>query len=141
MERRAGATASRAAEAAGAPSKKILVVDDEPDMLELLCAVLRAARPDAIIRGTTSPDEALQLDDGEPVDLLVTDYMMPALNGLELAQRFRERRPRLPIILLTAFPDASVQNEAFVARVNVFMKKPVDPREFISEVSRALATP
>ena len=80
----------------------VLVVDDDPDSLatasiaieSLGCSVLRAA----------SRDEALAvLDSGAHVDLVFSDVVMPAGNGLELAHDVRQRRPALPIVLATGY--------------------------------------
>jgi CheY-like chemotaxis protein len=83
----------------------VLVVDDDPDNLELAarivesfgCGVLKAA----------SCDDALAiLDSGAHVDLVFSDVVMPKTNGITLARLVRERLPAMPVILATGYPDA-----------------------------------
>jgi CheY-like chemotaxis protein len=128
---------------ASPPSPKaqpqILVVDDEPDMLGLLGALLKGSLPEANVVLLESPFRALEHLATHAVDLIITDYRMPGLGGLDLAKEARTRKPDMPIILMTGFADDNLRTEAFVLRINVLLKKPVDPPEFISEIRRLLA--
>ena len=83
----------------------ILVVDDDADNLELSAQVVRSLGCDALT--ASSSDEALALlDTGTHVDLVFSDVVMPNASGLALARMARERRPGLPVVLATGFPDA-----------------------------------
>lgn len=82
--------------------RRILVVDDEPQLVRMLATMLRLEGFEAILAG--SGEEALALLAAEPVDLLITDVGMgPSMNGWELAQRARSDRPGLPVILATGW--------------------------------------
>jgi DNA-binding NtrC family response regulator len=79
----------------------ILVVDDEPDMVENCARILRRAGHECLT--ATDAREALGLVETERPDLLLTDLKMPGLDGMELLRRAHEMDPALPVILITAF--------------------------------------
>ena len=78
---------------------KILVVDDDPYLLDLLMETLKAIGYDAV--GAASGDEALDLVEKNEIHLVITDIKMPGMNGMELAQLLKGRFPKLPIIFIT----------------------------------------
>ena len=81
--------------------KKILVVDDNQMLCRLACDILRTEGYTAIPASNAA--EALQtLEEGE-FDLMVTSSHMPGMNGLELARAVRNRSPKFPVIVMTAF--------------------------------------
>jgi CheY-like chemotaxis protein len=85
-----------------APARSILVVDDEPDSLDLLCAILAARGHSAI--PAQGGAEALQRIGERIPDLILLDVMMPQMSGLQLLEHLRRspRTARIPIILVTA---------------------------------------
>src|SRR3989442_12090301 len=82
-------------------TRRVLVVDDEPDMVENCARILRRAGYECLT--TSDPREALALVESEGPDLLLTDLKMPGMDGMELLRRAREVDPALPVILITAF--------------------------------------
>lgn len=88
--------------------KHILVVDDDPGMLSLLSRVLLAMR----YRVTAAPGgpTALAALGSELVDVLVTDYRMPDMNGRELITALRAQRPRLKALMVTGCPPTDGEN-------------------------------
>ena len=82
--------------------EKILVVDDEEDILELVRYNL--AREGYMVSCATSGEEALKASLSEPVDLIILDLMLPGIDGLEVARRLRENSAtrETPIVMLTA---------------------------------------
>ena len=83
----------------------VLVVDDDHDNLELSAQVVRSLGCEVLT--ASSGGEALAvLDSGAHVDLVFSDVVMPNASGLALARMARERRPGLPVVLATGFPDA-----------------------------------
>ena len=101
----APAPPSPIAASGGAPGearKRALLVDDAPDVLLVVGAFLRSGGYDVVrVHGA---EEALDLlRHGEPLDVLVTDYAMPDMNGLELMRRATALRPRLPAVVITGF--------------------------------------
>lgn len=83
----------------------VLVVDDDADNLALSTMVVESLG--CAVLAARSCDEALSiLDSGAHVDLVLSDVVMPKTSGVTLARMVRERRPELPIVLATGFPDA-----------------------------------
>jgi DNA-binding NtrC family response regulator len=80
---------------------RIVIVDDEPDMLENCARILGRVGYQCFT--TTEPDKALALLEEERADLLITDLKMPGMDGMALLKRARELDPTLPVIVITAF--------------------------------------
>jgi two-component system response regulator GlrR len=119
------------------PSSRLLVVDDDPDMLRLLSMRLESAG----YRVTTaaSAEAALAQLDVERPQLVISDVRLPGRDGLALFDEVRRRHPALPVILLTAhgtIPDAV---EATARGVFGYLTKPYDAKELLDKVSQALA--
>ncbi len=81
--------------------KKILVVDDNEMLRRLTCDILREEGYRAVPAADAA--EALRAFEEEEFDLLVTDFQMPGMNGVELARAVRDRNPHFPVIVMTAF--------------------------------------
>lgn len=108
---------------------KILVVEDDPEMLRLLGEVL--TRFGVEPRCLTSSQQAAQLINREKFDAVILDWLMPGLNGLELAERIRWSRSnsRCPIVMITGIGKPQALKESFRAGINYFLQKPVTVRE------------
>jgi CheY-like chemotaxis protein len=91
--------------------KKILFVDDNELLCHLCCDILRRERYLAI--PAFSGPEALQRLEQDRFDIVVTDLRMEGMNGLELARAVHERRPGMPVVLVTAYDP--VKDEHIVA--------------------------
>lgn len=114
-----------------------LVVDDERFFLTILGDLVSqrlGMRPLLARDGAT----ALSLMEKEPVDLVFLDIIMPGMDGLEVLQRIKERRPTLPVIMLTA--SAAIDNAIIALREGAddFFRKPVDLDELVLCVERVL---
>ena len=81
--------------------RRVLVVDDEPDMVENCARILKRAGYQCLT--ATDPRQALALVESERPDLLLTDLKMPSMDGMELLRRAREVDPALPVVVITAF--------------------------------------
>ena len=119
------------------PTPRILVVDDDADMLRLLSMRLHAAG----YRVTTaaSAEAALAQLDLERPQLVISDVRLPGRDGLALFDEVRRRHPSLPVILLTAhgtIPDAV---EATRRGVFTYLTKPFDGKELVERIAQALA--
>jgi CheY-like chemotaxis protein len=79
--------------------RRVLCVDDNPDVLELQKSMLEYSGYEVLL--AHNGDDGLNLARGVKVDLAVLDYEMPRMMGTELAQRLRDMRPALPIIILS----------------------------------------
>ena len=125
-----------ASPASGAPA--VLLVDDEPDLLELLTYSLEGAG--FAVRTASDGAAALASALAEPPDVFVLDIMMPRMDGLALTERLREdARLRLtPILMLTAKTGESDEIAGLDAGADDYLTKPVSPRLLASRVKALL---
>lgn len=117
----------------------ILIVDDMADARNLLRLILRSKGGYKVLEARQG-QEALDIAWQEGVDMVILDYMMPDLDGIEVCRRLRgnPRTANVPVLMLTARSGESTRREAFEAGVNAFMLKPLHPRELLEEVGRLL---
>jgi DNA-binding NtrC family response regulator len=116
--------------------RRVLIVDDEPDMGRLIDAGLRAIGIET--RVTTSPTEALQLAGAEDFDVVLTDLNMPGMSGLELCTRIGECRPDVPVVVITAHGTLEAAIGAIRAGAYDFITKPIKIETLQLTVERAL---
>ncbi|MBV8165373.1 MAG: response regulator, partial [Alphaproteobacteria bacterium] len=117
--------------------ESILVVDDERDLLDMMCIGLE--RLGYRTTGCADPLQALETFRAEPGRwaVVVTDEVMPGLKGSALVAKLREIRPDCPIVLCTGFSDGTTERQARQAGAARFFLKPVDPAR-IAETIRSL---
>ncbi|CAN7625164.1 sigma 54-interacting transcriptional regulator [Variovorax sp. LjRoot290] len=116
---------------------RLLVVDDDADMLRLLSMRLTGAGYQ--VTAVTSAESALTQLEIEHPQLVLSDVRLPGRDGLALFDEIRKRHPTLPVILLTAhgtIPDAV---EATARGVFTYLTKPYDARELLDKIAQALA--
>jgi two-component system phosphate regulon response regulator PhoB len=121
-----------------AQQKKVLVADDEPHILNGLSLRLRNAGYQVLM--ARDGREALETAQQEHPDLVITDYSMPLLSGVELCQRLR-RDPRtrdIPAIMLTASGYDVAPGDLRKRGVERRLAKPFNPRELLASVSEVL---
>ena len=120
-------------------SKKILVADDEAHILHVVSMKLRNAGFEVIT--AVDGEEAMELCMAEKPDLLITDFQMPLMTGLELCTRLREREATrdIPAIMLTARGFDIEPEEMEAARISAVLAKPFSPREVLQKVNELLA--
>ena len=108
----------------------ILLVEDSSVMRRLELVSLSSIGRHQVTQAADA-QEALQLLDQSTFDVLITDYYMPGIDGIEFVKRVREdgRTARLPIIMVTSEADPFVEREARDAGVDEVLLKPLDPRE------------
>ncbi|MEX5744865.1 MHYT domain-containing protein [Massilia sp. X63] len=118
----------------------VLVVDDEPDSLELVQQVL--SETGARILSAVSAGDALRLAGQQPLDLLISDIGMPLVDGFELIRRIRAGRDgaaaRVPAIALTAFSRREDQQRALEAGFDEYLAKPLRPALLLQTVTGML---
>lgn len=117
---------------------KILVVDDEPQNLELLSAYLEKAGYNNIVTALNGI-EALKHVDGSPPDLILLDVMMPKMNGFEVCKKLKDdsRTRLIPIVIITALRDVEDKIRALDLGADEFLSKPFNRAELMARV-RAL---
>lgn len=125
---------------ADSPLRTVLLVDDEEDILVSLEALFRRDVPGCRVLTAISGDIALELLKREPVHLIITDYRMPGMNGLEFLAQAKKLAPGVPSIMITAFPDPELAARAVNEfGVGLFIAKPFD-LTYLLEVVRSLIT-
>jgi DNA-binding response OmpR family regulator len=116
----------------------ILIVDDEPSVLDVVEIVLR--RADYRVLTASDARTALQRCESlsEPVDLLLTDITMPNVEGPQLTDLIRRRSPRTRVLYMTGHPTRSALARGLTEDDDI-LRKPFHPRELLQRVERALS--
>ena len=114
----------------------VLIVDDEPDMVENCARILRRAGYRCLT--ATDPHRALALLESDAPDLLLTDLKMPGMDGMELLRRARDLDPSLPVIMITAF--ATIESAVAAVKEGAFdyLPKPFTLDQLQVAVERAI---
>lgn len=114
---------------------KILVVDDDPNILELVRIQLTGAGYEVL--KATNGFEALEILDEELPDLAVIDVMMPGMDGYTLTKKIRARAS-IPVLLLTAKGELEDKEKGFLAGSDDYVVKPFEPKELLFRINAIL---
>ncbi len=114
----------------------ILLAEDESTLRRALARTLRAKGHEVI--EATSGRHALELLDHNDVDVLVSDIGMPAMHGVELLRLAHEKRPDVPVVLMTGLPAMSTALQAVAHGAFDYLTKPLDVERFESSIERAI---
>lgn len=115
---------------------KILVVEDDKNLRKLIVTCLK--KSNYTVFETQNGEEALKLMDKEFVDLIVTDIMMPEMDGYELISSLREANYEVPILIITAKEDFEDKKRGFTLGADDYMVKPINIDELILRVNSLL---
>jgi CheY-like chemotaxis protein len=109
----------------------VLIIDDQTTSRMVLTEIIRSVRPSADIRDFENPLEALQWAASRSPDLILTDYKMPEMDGIDVVRRFRARVDcdHVPIVVITVAEEKDVRYKALEAGATDFLVKPIDPHE------------
>jgi two-component system, OmpR family, alkaline phosphatase synthesis response regulator PhoP len=118
--------------------KTILAVDDEAHILHVVSLKLTNAGFNVLT--AKDAEEALEVAAASTIDLLITDFQMPGMSGLDLARTLHRQvgRKRLPAIMLTAHGLALEQVELADAGITACLSKPFSPRDLLEKVHELL---
>ena len=116
-------------------SPRVLVCDDEPQILRALRVILRDAGYEAV--PAASGEEALDLAAVRPPEAAILDLMLPDLDGVEVTRRLREWS-EIPILVLSAVGEEDRKVEALAAGADDYVTKPFGPRELVARLEAAL---
>ena len=122
-------------EAVTAASRRILVVDDEPSIVDAVATALRYEGFE-VLEARTGRDGLTQAQSSHP-DLIVLDVMLPDLDGFAIARRLRDGNQRVPVIFLTA-KDATEDKVAGLALADDYVTKPFSLAEIVARVQTVL---
>lgn len=123
---------------------RVLIVDDEEDIQDSIGMILESKIEGVHVVMASDGQEALDMmassvDEGKPVDLVMSDYKMPNMDGIEFLTQVKRDYPDVLRIMLTAYPDPKLAALAVrQAGVGLFIAKPFDP-EYVGEVLKAFA--
>ncbi len=114
--------------------KKILVVDDHFEMLELLRSMLESSGQDYEVLAVPSAEEGLLELRSAHFDLLITDVRLPGMSGFDLIRRARAVKPDMPVLMITAYSSEQGKKEAVDLGVFRYFEKPLDTDEVLAAV-------
>ena len=117
--------------------ERILVIDDEVDMLMLLRMIIEE-NTGYQVETTNSPTEGIKLLMEENFDLVITDLKMPGMDGIELFDEFKEHKPEIPVIMITAYGSPETADEAMKKGVADFITKPFRKDTILFTIERVL---
>ncbi|MGQ0695279.1 MAG: response regulator [Nitrospiraceae bacterium] len=119
---------------------RVLIVDDEPDIRKVVRLTLQKAGYDVI--EAENGEKAIEaINTGENrllLDVIVCDIRMPKVNGIEAIAYFRQNYPRVPLIVLTGFPDTDMATSLLRQGVVDYLVKPVEGEKLKASVARAM---
>jgi DNA-binding NtrC family response regulator len=114
--------------------KTVLVVDDKRVQLKTLRRGLRT-RGYRVVEAISGKEALDHLVRDNKIDIILTDYAMPEMNGIQLLQKIRENNKTIPVIIMTAYSDKSLVIEAMHHQCNGFIDKPFDMDELLEEIN------
>jgi CheY-like chemotaxis protein len=126
--------------APSAPARgRVLVVEDQSDVRMVACTILRNLGLEVLEANDGKQALALAESDAGVIDLLLTDVIMPGINGRDLAARFTAKRPRTKVIYMSGYTDRIMSPDGLLDSSVAFLQKPFNPEELARLVSKALA--
>jgi signal transduction histidine kinase/CheY-like chemotaxis protein len=122
----------------GTHPTRILIVDDHPNTAIMLARVLSRFDTPVEVMTASSGEDALEKVGDSMVDILITDFMMPGMNGLELIEKFKGEKKPTHTILITAYDTPGLAITARRLNVQDYLVKPVQPERIRSIVAKVL---
>jgi two-component system, cell cycle response regulator CpdR len=119
------------------PMSKILLAEDDGDMRRFLVRALQSAGFDVV--SFDNGLSAYQRLREEPFELLLTDIVMPEMDGIELARRASELDPDIKIMFITGFAAVALNSDSTAPKHAKVLSKPIHLRELVNEVQKLLA--
>ena len=117
-------------------TRKMLVIDDEPVLLSSCRRIFEAE--DFYVITTTSPEEGLALVMDTYFDVILCDWMMPGLDGMEVITRLEQSSPGSAVVMISGYPSIGRATEAMKRGAMDYVAKPFTPDEIITAVTEAI---
>jgi two-component system, cell cycle sensor histidine kinase and response regulator CckA len=118
-------------------SERILFIDDEKDIVRMISRMLEYLG--YTVYSATSADQALAMIREDPgIDLVITDYSMPGISGIEMAREIGKLRPDLPVMLCSGFSESVVFDEEAKSVIRKFMSKPIDMKKLAKAIREVM---
>jgi CheY-like chemotaxis protein len=112
---------------------RVVIAEDDDDMRNVLCELVSGLGVE-VASASSGGDLVILLTDDRPVDLLITDVRMPWMTGFQVALSARNSGLRIPIIIVTGFPDDTLRAQVETMGSAVLLAKPFRPEELLSLV-------
>jgi CheY-like chemotaxis protein len=113
----------------------VLIVDDEKDFLDIISERIRSRG--MAVAATTSAEDALDMVEKRSYDVVIMDFMMPALDGFKALKLMKAERPGMQVILLTANVSEEKRTEARALGALHVIEKPPDLQDLIQKIKKA----
>ncbi len=122
-----------------ADREAVLVVDDEPVVLKIVCSILEQAGFEVL--SAASPDDALRIGAlrDEPIRLLLCDVIMPGKSGPTVAEHFSRLHPETVCLFMAGYPESPEVVERILSRGRAFLPKPFAPKTLVGKVREVLS--
>jgi DNA-binding NtrC family response regulator len=115
---------------------QVLLVDDEPDILDSLATLLEISFPECQVRTASTGAQALKMMEAQPAHLVVSDFSMPEMNGLELLDAIKARWPESTRIILSAFGPEAMDDAMLADVANAMYSKSHAPERLMQSLAR-----
>ena len=113
--------------------KFILIVEDEPDMIQFYVTVLSDIFD--VLIASSGVSALRQVQETENIDIVILDYKLPDMSGIEVLQELKKIKPSMPVIIVTAFGDEDVAVKSFRLGARDYIKKPFDCSDLIKRIN------
>jgi CheY-like chemotaxis protein len=123
---------------AGGEGETILLVEDEPDLREVVRETLETFGYTLLEAGHGAAGLAIAESHPGPIHLLLTDVIMPAMNGAELARRLRAIRPEADVVFISGYTDDAITQHGVLEPGVAFLQKPFSPTQLVRRVREVL---
>lgn len=116
--------------------KKILVIDDDTFMCDLLVNHLKQSKFDA--QGTYTGSSGVKLVESNDFDIVLCDYRLPNTDGYQILQQIKSKKPLLPVIIMTAYAEVRMAVKLIKSGAFDYVTKPIQPEEILQIINKAL---
>ena len=118
---------------------RIVIADDHPVVLKGLKEILSESFDDAIIDGTTTGHELMNNVQKNQYDLALLDISLPDINGLEVLREIKKKKPKLPVLIISMYPEEHYALRAIKAGARGYLTKRSAPNELVLAVRKILS--